>query len=151
MDAKRKFIELLRELFQFDMSDLDFGIYRILNLKRALIQRWIEEDLPKAIQEELRKGALAEQAEAQKALEDARQKVLETLGEDAIDAEGHLAEPYRDTKVGREYLEAQEKAAHARPAEALEAAVYNHLYTFFSRYWQDGDFISRRRYSKKER
>ncbi|RMD59771.1 site-specific DNA-methyltransferase, partial [Candidatus Parcubacteria bacterium] len=99
----------------------------------------------------MRRGALAEQAEAQQALAETRQKVLETLGEDAIDAEGNLAEQFHATKVGREYLEARQKAAHAQPAEALEAAIYNHLYAFFSRYYQDGDFISKRRYSKKER
>ena len=151
MSAQARFQELLHELFQFDSADLDFGIYRILNHKRTIIQRWIEEDLPKAIDEEFKEGALAKQTEAKKALEEARRKVLETLGEAAIDAEGNLAEPYRDTKVGREYLEAQAKAAHARVAEDLEAAVYNHLYAFFSRYYQDGDFISKRRYSKKER
>lgn len=88
--------------------------------------------------------------ERSRALEEARQKVLDTLGEDALDAEGTLAAQYHNTKVGREYLEAQRKAAHAQPSEALEAAVYNHLYTFFSRYYQDGDFISRRRYARKE-
>jgi len=151
MEPLQKFQSLLRELFQFDLADLDFGIYRIMNLKRSLIERWIEEDLPKAIEEELQQGALAEMQRAQQALEEARQKVLDTLGEDALDAEGTLAAQYHNTKVGREYLEAQRKAAHAQPSEALEAAVYNHLYTFFSRYYQDGDFISRRRYAKKER
>ncbi|MBC7335462.1 MAG: site-specific DNA-methyltransferase, partial [Clostridia bacterium] len=146
-----KFQELLRELFQFDSADLDFGIYRILNHKRQVIERWLSEDLPRAIREELQKGALAQQQQAQQALDEARQKVLETLGEAAIDAKGNLAEQFHNTKVGREYLEARAKAAHAQPAEALEAAVYNHLYTFFSRYYQDGDFISKRRYSKKER
>lgn len=29
-----KFQMLLRELFQFDCADLDFGIYRIMNHKR---------------------------------------------------------------------------------------------------------------------
>ncbi len=151
MTPQEKFQSLLRELFQFDLADLDFGIYRIMNHKRRVIERWIEEDLPKAIREELNRGALAEQQQAQQALAEARQKVLETLGEEAIDAEGNLAEQYRNTKVGREYLEARQKAAHAQPAEALEAQVYNHLYTFFSRYYQDGDFISKRRYSKTER
>mgnify|MGYP001273104149 CR=1 FL=1 len=150
-ESKDKFQQLLSELFQFDLADLDFGIYRIMNHKRQVIERWITEDLPRVIQEELSRGALAEQQQAQQALEEASQKVLETLGEDAIDAEGNLAEPYSNTKVGREYLEARDKAAHAQPAEALEAQVYNHLYTFFSRYYQDGDFISKRRYSKKER
>ncbi len=149
--ARDRFQALLRELFQFDCADLDFGIYRIMNYKRQVIEKWIAEDLPRVISDELKSGALAEQTQAQEALQAARQKVLESLGDDALDAEGNLAEKYRETKAGKAYLEAQEKASGARSTEALEAAIYNHLYTFFSRYWQDGDFISKRRYSKKER
>jgi len=151
IERQVKFQNLLRELFQFDCADLDFGIYRIMNYKRAAIERFITDDLPQAIAEELERGALAEQAQAARALESARKKVLEALGDEALDANGNLAEAYRTSKAGREYLEAQEKAKYARSREALEAAIYNHLYTFFSRYWQDGDFISKRRYSKKER
>ncbi len=146
-----KFQQLLRELFQFDCADLDFGIYRIMNHKRQVIERFIAEDLPKAIAEELQSGALAEQGQAQQTLAAARQKVLDALGNDALDADGNLAETYRNTPAGKAYLEAQAKAQGSRSTKALEAAIYNHLYTFFSRYWQDGDFISKRRYSKKER
>lgn len=151
MQPLHTFQDLLRALFQFDCADLDFGIYRIMNHKRQVIERWIEEDLPKAVRQELEQGTLAEQAQARQDLEEKRRKVLETLGEGAIDAEGNLLEQYTHTPLGKAYLEAREKAAHAQSSEALEAAVYNHLYTFFSRYWQDGDFISKRRYSKKER
>ena len=35
--------------------------------------------------------------------------------------------------------------------EALEASIYSHLYAFCARYYQDGDFVSKRRYSKRER
>jgi len=150
-ETQVRFQALLRELFQFDLADLDFGIYRIMNHKREVIDRWIDEDLPKAIAQELQKGALAEMQQAQQALEEARQKVLENLNPRAIDAAGKLAEAFHSTTLGQEYLKAQERARHAQPSEALEAAVYNHLYTFFSRYYQDGDFISKRRYSKKER
>jgi len=150
-DNQVKFQNLLRELFQFDCADLDFGIYCIMNYKRAVIERFITEDLPKAIAEELEQGALAEQAKVQEALAAARQKVLKALRDDALDAEGNLAEQYRESNVGKEYLEAQQRAQGSRSREALEAAIYNHLYAFFSRYWQDGDFISKRRYSKKER
>jgi len=76
---------------------------------------------------------------------------LETLGENALDAEGNLQGAFANTKVGREYLAAQVRAANAFDLDTLETAVYNHLYTFFSRYYQDGDFISKRRYSKKHR
>jgi adenine-specific DNA-methyltransferase len=148
---KAKFQNLLRELFQFDCADLDFGIYRIMNYKRAVLERFIAEDLPRAIEEELKRGALAEQSEAAQALESARKKVLESLGNDALDADGNLVNEYRNTRVGKAYLEAQQRAQGSRSRDALEADIYNHLYTFFSRYWQDGDFISKRRYSKKER
>ena len=150
-DHQVKFQSLLRDLFQFDCADLDFGIYRIMNHKRAVIERFITADLPQTITEELKRGALAEQAQAVQALEAARKKVLEALGDDALDENGDLAEKYRETKAGKEYLAAREQTGAARNREALEAAIYNHLYTFFSRYWQEGDFISRRRYSKKER
>ena len=39
----------------------------------------------------------------------------------------------------------------SRSRAAVEADIYNHLYTFFSRYYQDGDFISKRRYARNER
>jgi adenine-specific DNA-methyltransferase len=150
-DYQVTFQNLLRELFQFDCADLDFGIYRIMNYKRDAIERFISTDLPQSIAQELEQGALAEQEHAAQTLESARKKVLEALGDDALDADGNLDAKYRETKAGKEYLEAQQHAQGSRSRDALEAAVYNHLYTFFSRYWQEGDFISKRRYSKKER
>ena len=149
MDHIKKFQELLEELFQFDAADLDFGIYRIMNYKRGVIKRFISEDLPRSISEELAQGALAGQTQAAKELEAAKKNVLE-ISDDAIDAAGNLIK-YHDTKPGKEYLAALEKAKSAKGHEALEAAIYNHLYAFFSRYYQDGDFISKRRYSKRER
>ncbi len=147
----QKFQNLLRELFEFDMSDLDFGIYRVLNHKRAVIEKFINQDLPLVISEELNRGALARQQLAMEALQIAKQNVLSVLGDDALDANGNLAEQFHNTNIGKAYLEAQERAKGSRSAEALEATIYNHLYTFFSRYWQEGDFVSKRRYSKKER
>ncbi|MGC8779121.1 MAG: site-specific DNA-methyltransferase, partial [Candidatus Caldatribacteriaceae bacterium] len=117
VEACEKFQSLLRDLFQFDCADLDFGIYRIMNHKRAVIERFIAEDLPQAIAEELQRGTLAEQAQAAQELQAAKKKVLDALGEDALDADGNLADKYRETKAGKEYLEAQAKAKGARSAE----------------------------------
>ncbi|HLE17677.1 MAG TPA: hypothetical protein VI728_05255 [Syntrophales bacterium] len=149
MDHIKKFQVLLEELFQFNAADLDFGIYRIMNYKRGVIERFIAEDLPKSISQELAQGALAAQTQAAKELEAAKKKVL-AISDDAIDAAGNLIK-YQDTKPGKEYLAALEKAKSAKTHAALQAAIYNHLYAFFSRYYQDGDFISKRRYSKRER
>jgi len=150
-DYLEKFQQLLRELFQFDCADLDFGIYRIMNHKRDVIERFITNDLPKAVAEELERGALAEQSEAARELQEVAAQIKETLGVDALDEDGNLAESYHGTPLGKKYLSLKAKATGARSREALEAAIYNHLYAFFSRYYQDGDFISKRRYSKRER
>jgi adenine-specific DNA-methyltransferase len=45
MNTIQKFQELLKNIFQFEISDLDFGIYRILNYKREQIEKFIQKDL----------------------------------------------------------------------------------------------------------
>ena len=37
--------DLLRAMFQLDRGDLDFGLYRIMNLKAAEIEAFLENDL----------------------------------------------------------------------------------------------------------
>ena len=146
-----RFQDLLRELFQFDCADLDFGIYRIMNHKRDAIERFITEKLPAAISTELEQGALAQQAEDADALDKARGNVLSALGENAFDASGELVEVYHDTPFGKAYREAKARAGASRTSGAVADSVYNHLYTFFSRYYDEGDFISQRRYSRSQR
>ena len=41
-NPREKFQGLLRKLFQFDCAELDFGIYRIMNHKRDVIEKFIE-------------------------------------------------------------------------------------------------------------
>ena len=147
-----KFQDLLRELFQFDCADLDFGIYRIMNHKREVVERFIAEQLPESIDTELKTGLLARQAEARASLEAARGRVVKGLGGDAIDGAGDISNAaLAATPVGRDYLEARARAGASRSREAVEVDVYNHLTAFFSRYYEDGDFVSRRRYSRKQR
>jgi len=149
-DSLEKFQQLLRELFQFDCADLDFGIYRIMNHKRDVVERFITQDLPKAVAAELERGALAEQSQAAREWHDVAVQI-KNLDPEAFDADGNLAATYHATPLGQKYLSLKAKAAGARGREAIEAGVYNHLYAFFSRYYLDGDFISKRRYSKRER
>ena len=146
-----KFQQLLRELFQFDCADLDFGIYRIMNHKRSAVERFISDQLPSRIAAELETGHLARQSQAMADLERERKLVLENIAGDAIDADGNLDDKYSGTFRGKKYLEAQAAAAPGRGRQAVETDVYNHLYTFFSRYYQDGDFVSKRRYSRSQR
>ena len=146
-----RFQALLRELFQFDCADLDFGIYRIMNHKRDAVERFITTKLPETIAAELGTGTLARQAQTNAALEKARGQVEKTLGPDAIMPDGDILPALAQTLVAQDYLDARARAAGTRSREALEADTYNHLYTFFGRYYQDGDFVSKRRHSGNHR
>ena len=147
-----KFQGLLRQLFQFDCADLDFGIYRIMNHKRDAVERFIAEQLPASVASELGSGQLARQTQAAPELAGAARQVRENISHYAIDDNGVLAEEHRKTSAGQRYLDAQSRAADgSRSRDAVEAAIYNHLYTFFSRYYDEGHFICKRRYSRDQR
>ena len=53
--------------------------------------------------------------------------------------------------IVRKYLETKEKLGSPQSRYQRTDVIFNHLYTFFSRYYEDGDFIPRRRYSQTER
>ena len=54
MNSLEHFFQLFGELFQTNFSDLDFGIYKMVNFKLREINRFIKEELPSIIDNELR-------------------------------------------------------------------------------------------------
>jgi adenine-specific DNA-methyltransferase len=150
-DTHEKLKTLLRELFQFDCADLDFGIYRIMNYKREAIEKFINEGLFAAVSSDLENGILASQAEVSKELEEIKEQILKTLGAAALNGDGDLLESYHNTPLGTRYLDLREKGRFARSRAALESEIFNHLYAFFSRYYDNGDFLSKRRYGRREK
>ena len=76
-ETLQQFQGLLKELFEFECADLDFGIYRIMNHKREIIKDFIENKLPNIIEKELSQGALAEQTRAHQELQQASAAVQE--------------------------------------------------------------------------
>lgn len=62
-DYTKKLQSLLRKLFQFESADLDFGIYRIMNKKRDVIEKFIEKDLIAAVDAEFGKASMADKAQ----------------------------------------------------------------------------------------
>lgn len=138
---KDQFIALLGELFQLNQPELDFGLYRILHARSAQIKTFIDTELGSEIDAHF---AGQSQSNAHDALEAARVKVAETLGEDAFLPTGELKPEYRGTKVGKELELAQQHARDGGGVLADDAQVYEHLYRFFSRYYDKGDFMSKR-------
>lgn len=142
-----KFQALLRELFQFEHADLNFGVYRIMNLRRERMERWLNADLPARVREVVR-GATPTFDEDLAQRLDAVRTQLQAVQRGAIDADGNLV-ALQETDAGKEYakLFAQQQRAPVRSAADLEVLVYNHLYDFLSRYYDSGDFIPKRRRS----
>ncbi|MBN1139356.1 MAG: site-specific DNA-methyltransferase [Anaerolineae bacterium] len=136
---------LLRELFQFDAADLDFGIYRILNAKRDEVECFIERDLLDAVEEGLAHFRAAEREDLEVQL--AEKRVM--LGEAALDETGAVREAFAELPIAQEYTRLRQQLQRLDVAEETEARVFNDLYTFFSRYYDDGDFLTERRYSSR--
>lgn len=144
-ELREKLQNELRKLFQFDVSDLDFGIYRILNRKKDQIEQFIEKDLLDAVS----LGLKAYQKQDVNRVDELRQQVIENLSEAAFDEQGNLVDGFRNTPIGKRYLEALEAQKLEQVAEDTEKKIFNDLYTFFSRYYSDGDFLTHRRISTR--
>ncbi len=150
-DALARLQDLLRELFQFESADLAFGIYRIMNHKRTEIRRFIDESLPRMVEEALQGGAVARQTARAEGLRQTTDRIRESFGEYAIDSKGELNEAYHKTPLGKQYLQQRSDAGGTVGLENLKATIFNHVYTFFNRYYDNGDFLSRRRYSRRQK
>ena len=149
-ESLQKLQDLLRKLFRTDAADLDFGIYRIINQRRKLIEAFINEELPAEINKVLDTNAEIESDREE--IERLAKDIHQTLGDNVLDADGNLInETYGDAPVVINYLEAKENLGSPQTRDQRSDDVFNHLYTLFSRYYDNGDFIPRRRYSQTER
>ena len=137
---------LLRELFQFDHAELDFGIYRILNARRDEIERFIERDLLDAVDHALAHFQAADRAKLEATLAEKRARLVPQ----AFDERGAVVPPFDQLPDAREYMKAWRALRQLEVAEETEAHIFNDLYTFFSRYYDNGDFLTERRYSSRE-
>ena len=144
-----RFQYLLKELFQFEASDLDFGIYRILNYKREQIKDFIENRLPEIVESAFEKHKQALLKNIDEEFNKVKEDVKKILGDEAISPTGELNEIFKNTPLGKRYLDIKEQKELLEKIEEIKGQVYNDLYSFFSRFYEDGDFIPQYRYTIK--
>lgn len=147
-----------QEILKLDLAELDFGIYRILNYRRAEIERFFDEELPNLIDEALTHEGGARKAELEDTLAELGselEKAAKELGLGDAFADGEIrtelagmpkAQAYADVRGAVEALEDGPVFA-----ESEEDRLYNVLYTFFSRYYRDGDFQPQQRRARDAR
>ena len=149
-DSLKDFQDLLRDLFQFDVADLDFGVYRILNEKRDDIERFIEEDLVEGVREELEAYEAGKTEELREEVEAKQSEIRAALGEEALLPDGSISEAYEGTPLAQEYKELQEDLEAASLSVETERHIYDDLARFFNRYYDSGDFVTKRRFATRD-
>jgi adenine-specific DNA-methyltransferase len=122
----------LREIFQIDRPELDFGIYRILNARASEINDYLQNRLLEKVRNALGDGAQAQKLQVAQELQEKEAQYR---------ADGMNPDGVPRVKELREKL-----AQYSAGSNEHENAVFSHLLTFFSRYYDNGDFISQRRY-----
>jgi hypothetical protein len=139
-EYQKRFVALLKTIFELDKSDLDFGIYRIINIRQREIVDYFENRLPKKIQEILAPFA-------NEKTDEIKQKLAKI--ESDVESMGMTIDALQDnTPKKQEYIALQKQLSQGSDMSALESDVYSALYSFFNRYYDEGDFISKRRYKE---
>jgi len=132
---RSRLLKKLSELFQLDQPDLDFGFYRIMHAKEREVRDFINKDLLQIVSDAFGDADEAHKAELQVTYE----KALQTA-KDFGAPDPEATEPVKKAKAALD---------GAKATASSEAEVYDHLYRFFERYYDDGDFLSRRYYTRE--
>lgn len=132
---RSRLIKKLKELFQLDQPDLDFGFYRVMHAKAEQVETFLDKDLLKIV------------TDAFGQMDDSRKAELKAAYEQAIETakEFGAADPQETpaAKKAKAALDAAKDTVNA------EGDIYDHLYRFFERYYDNGDFLSKRYYTRE--
>ena len=129
------FKKKLEEIFMMDHAELDFGIYRIMNQKRNDIQRFLDLELLPQVKQVLEGNNGGEADKAKK-----------RMAEIAASVGGNIEVLPKGTPMRDEYDKLKAQMVQSADTESMQVEVFSHLVTFFSRYYDGGDFLSKRRY-----
>lgn len=111
------------------------------------VDAFLTQQRPKQVDEAFAEVAAGESAELQRQVVKLGGEIWEDAAENALTETGKHIE-YRNLKLVQEYY--ADRASSVEVSETRKAEVVNHLYSFFCRYYEHGDFIPRRRYGAHE-
>lgn len=138
-ENQQKLVALMREMFQLDQQELDFGIYRLMNNRRDIVNCFIDR-LPAKIDAQLQSGFTGKTSAEIERLKEEIQKT----GTDTT-----LEEDLKASLIASRKKKIVELEANADIAVETDS-IYEHLIRFFKLYYNNGDFISQRKYGKDQ-
>jgi len=140
----------LKEMFQFNENDLDFGIYKIYNLKRKHIEAFIdgngENDLTPTIEKILKEVNLENQKTDAIELSNFlkginKDSLLENPEKNYEKIKGQLELDIEDETQKAKLVETLNNLSKSEGlTEELKDKIYNHILGFFQMYYSNGDF-----------
>jgi adenine-specific DNA-methyltransferase len=152
----QRFVALLHDMLQLEHAELDFGLYRIMRSRRAVIERYFTEELPEQLAEHLEGLAASSKAGLERSVAEALSEI-EAIGgkEHYLNEDGTLKADVSRTKglLGealRKYQTAKAQLADYRLATEQVSEVLLLVTDFFSRYYNEGDFIPAPEFGKRE-
>ena len=134
--------EKLRDMFHFSHNDLDFGIFRILKIKRDEVHQFIQEKLPSIVDKAL--------SQVTDALYDSQLAEVKAYvsREGGATEQAYLNDISGNLQVLIDFLEYKQQDELIAPLQInpedlkskLAFRIYNHVHSFFEGYYRDGDF-----------
>lgn len=138
--------EKLKEIFEINNSDLDFGIYRIMKFREKEIKNFIDIELPKTIDSKF------------KSLESSSKNIFDKVKEFEEDSENKtLVELYNSwnnqeienaSKYNpkfKEYVNNKNSLKDSKKTSIESDDIYNWLNAFFTSYYDKWDFFKTRK------
>lgn len=140
----------LKEMFQFNENDLDFGIYKIYNLKRKHIEGFIEgddiNDLGPTIDSILKEVNLENQKTDAIDLYNFlkginKESLLEEPEKNYNKIKGQLELDLEDENEKSKLIDSLKNFTKSEGiTDELKDKIYNHILGFFQMYYSNGDF-----------
>ena len=139
----------LKEMFQFNTNDLDFGIYRIYNLKRKEIENFIDGNDDNCL-EQIIYNTLEMVANNEKKLElsnlgiylkkynqeDLLEKVQDNFKQISLFIEANKNESEKEELL----FALNSSSKDYSITDEIKDKIYNHILSYFEMYYSNGDF-----------
>ncbi|MDN7023588.1 site-specific DNA-methyltransferase [Methanoculleus sp. FWC-SCC1] len=150
-EHKKNLKKVLRELFQIeDAAELDHGMYRIMKLRREQVEEFINNGLIEEVDAVFGEYTAQQREMAERDKQALEEEILHKLGDKAL-AKDSIREDLLITPIAQElnerYLAVCNRVRACAMSDQHKGEVFSRIADFFGRYYDDGDFMSLRRYS----
>ena len=136
-------------MFQFNANDLEFGIYKIYNLKRKEIENFIDGKDEQCLEPIINSALLQVKNNSRKAELTELETYLKTLNQQDLlnDVEGNYGQLELFIKANKDEGKKEEllfslsnSTRDFNITDEIKDKIYNHILGFFEMYYSNGDF-----------